>query len=125
MSFTHTHKFNQEVELVLELTAKELLEELSNHSISPAQLVANYIVHYDEMLEYLIEEEHLPRNYDELVEENKELKARLDKVLSLMPAVRLLFLELMKAEYKDVEVEETDKTEATEKTEEVPNGVGM
>ena len=42
-----------------------------------------------------------------------------------MPAVRLLFLELMKAEYKDVEVEETDKTEATEKTEEVPNGVGM
>ena len=118
MSFTHTHKFNQEVELVLQLTAKELLEELSNHSISPAQLVANYIVHYDEMLEYLIEEEHLPSNCEELAEENKELKAKLDTVVALIPSAQLLFMELMKLAV-------TDKTEETEKTEEVPNGVGM
>jgi len=118
MSFTHTHKFNQEVELVLQLTAKELLEELSNHSISPAELVANYIVHYDEMLEYLIEEEHLPRNYDELAEENEELKAKLAKAVALIPTAQRLFMQL-------VGLEVADKTEATEKTEEVPNGVGM
>ena len=118
MSFTHTHKFNQEVELVLDLTAKELLEELSNHSISPAQLVANYIVHYDEMLEFLIEYEHIPRNYVELAEENKELRAKLAKAVALIPTAQRLFMQL-------VGLEETDKTEATEKTEEVPNGVGM
>ena len=125
MSFTHTHYLEQEIEIELELDEDELLEELSNHSVSLEQLVDNCITDFGDMLEYLIEGEHLPSNCEELAEENKELKARLDKVLSLMPAVRLLFLELMKAEYKDVEVEETDKTEATEKTEEVPNGVGM